>query len=408
VAKLRSRKIESYFAASFDGLRDDTKLLVDVHLYFSSNRHILIWRKRGEKLSEKLLAKYRKRGLQTIWIHVEDRKLWERYLQDNSAPKNKDQAPQTDGSSHTADLNEMLAQTELTPETPRAKPRTEEGNAILDLLLNPELDPRHKVAHTARAARNLLAETVKATEHEVRKDAMAHAREAVRDILDNTLDSQAQHIRKAINEVWDLSKIDPDLDHSANVATFAVLFGLAFGRISPEVLADIALAALLHDVGLTQVSARVVQTPTLQRRGRDLQIYSRHVDEGLRLLEEFAGNLSPRVKPLIQQHHEKFDGSGYPMQLQGFQVNDIAQLIAMADTLEAMASGQWDGYERSLMETFERLEKLEKSRNFPEFFNPEVFSAVTRWIREPSSSTHKVVASDIVRSTTRELIKGKA
>lgn len=409
MAKLRSRKIDNYFEVSFDKVSAGTKLLMDIHLYFSSNRHILIWRKRGEQISEKHFIKYRNRGLTRVWIHRDDQALWERYLAATAAPQAL--KPSTSGDcSHSADLSEMLAQVnkEPLPAVPKPPPRTEEGKKILNLLLDAKLEDRHRIARTARAARSLLSETVKVMEPEQRKEAVSHARDAVRDVLDNVLDVATQDVRKAVNEVWELSKVAPDLDHSANVATYAVLFALAFGRISPEVIADIALAALLHDIGLTQIPARVVQVPSTQLQGRDRQLYARHVEEGLRLLDDLAGDLSPRIKPLIEQHHEKFDGSGYPKQLRGFQVDDLAQLIAMADTLESMASGQWDGHARSLMETFDRIEKLERSRSFPEFFNPEVFSAVTRWIRDPNSSTNKVAASEIVRSTTQELIKRKA
>lgn len=403
MAKLRSHKIEHYLEVSFDELKVDTKLPVDIHLYFTSNHHILIWRKRDDELTEKLLAKYRARGLKRVWIHCEDQNLWESYLQSAATPP---PAVEPALEARPAGVTELPAAVEFIA-LPPAPPRTTEGSKILDLLLDPEIEERKRIALAARVARNLLADTVRVEEPELRTQAMAHARDAVRDILDNALEKAPIGVRKAIDDVWAISLTDPELVHGTNVASFAVLFALAFGRISPEVLGDIALAALLHDVGLTQIPANVVQTPWTQQLGRESQLYARHVDEGLRLLDEVVGELSPRVRPLIQQHHEKFDGTGYPMQLQGFQVSDVAQLIAMADTLESMTSGQWDGQTRSLMETFTHLEKLEQSRNHPEYFNPEVFSAVTRWIHTAGSDAQKSVATNIVQSSTGDLLKPK-
>jgi HD-GYP domain-containing protein (c-di-GMP phosphodiesterase class II) len=129
------------------------------------------------------------------------------------------------------------------------------------------------------------------------------------------------------------------------------------------------------------------------------------VDEGLKLLDEFASGLSPRIRPLIQQHHEKYDGSGYPQQLQGSQVNDLAQLIGMADAIESMATGHWDGTERTFMQSFEEFERLEKAGEYSGFFNPEVFAAVLRWIRNPGSLSSKLKASEVVRTSTQDLMK---
>jgi HD-GYP domain-containing protein (c-di-GMP phosphodiesterase class II) len=406
---LRSKQISDYIEADLKELLPGTKLPVDVHLYFTSNRHILVWRKAGEVIGQTLLAKYKKRGMRKLWVHRDDEDKWRAYLAQAAAEVAAGDAAEEPAGPATrkADLDAMIADVDAGT----TEPRTEEGREMLEILENPNFNERQRTALAARAARDVLAETVlprNTEDPEARQEAIAHARDTVRDILDSVLADAAAEVRKIIGEMWDLSTIDPELTHAVNVASFAVLFAMAFGRISQEVLADIALAALLHDVGLTQVPAHIARIPWTHQQGRERQIYSRHVDEGLRLIDDLAGELSPRVKPLIQQHHEKFDGSGYPMQLQGFQVNDVAQLVAMADTLESMACGQWDGELRSLQETFDRVEKLEKSRNYPEYFNPEVFAAVTKWIRNPGSVSSKMKASDIVRSTTRELMKRKA
>jgi HD-GYP domain-containing protein (c-di-GMP phosphodiesterase class II) len=425
---MRSKRISDYVEAKLSDLRPGRPLAVDLHLYFAANQHVLVWRKAGETLSERFVAKYEARGMAQIWIHRDDEAAWREYVEAKDAaepalvavPPPVEAAPlplpapapalaapsaTPSAAPRAADLAPMLMDMEELVPIP---PRTEEGRGMVELLASPELDERMRTALTARAARDVLAETLKPATPELRAEAISHARDVVRDVLDSVLEEAAADVRKTINEVWDLNSIDPKLDHAVNVASFAVLFAMAFGRISQDVLTDIALAGLLHDIGLTQIPAHVVQTPWEHQSAKERQLYARHVDEGLRLIDDLAGEMSPRVKPLIQQHHEKFDGTGYPMQLQGFQVNDVAQLVAMADTLESMSSGQWDGIRRSLTDTFDSIEKLERSRSFPEFFNPEVFSAVTRWIRAPGSLTGKHKASDIVRATTRDLMKRKA
>jgi HD-GYP domain-containing protein (c-di-GMP phosphodiesterase class II) len=414
---LRSKLIHDYQEARLTDLKPGSLVPFDLHLYFSANRHILIWRKGGEILSDGFLKKYLSRGMRNVWIHRDDLELWNRYI-GSPAPSEE---PINDSPAHIP--FEPLAPTEQqeeaadsapqfefrppeeTVDPPKHEMRTDEGREINEVLASSELSERQKVGLTARAARQLIAETADASNPEKQEEVLKHARDAVRDILDTVLEAAARDVRKVIDDIWEMSALDPGMDHAVNVASFAVLFAMAFGRISADLLTDIALAALLHDVGLTQIPVEVAQKPWKNLEGRPLQLYQRHVDEGLRLLEDLAPNLSPRIRPLIQQHHEKFDGSGYPHQLQGFQINDIAQLLGMADALVSISSGQWDGKERSLFETFDELENLEKNRNYPQFFNPEVFAAVLRWIRTPGTLSNQLKASDVVRDTTSGLIK---
>jgi HD-GYP domain-containing protein (c-di-GMP phosphodiesterase class II) len=395
---LRSKRIEDYIEASIDDFTPGVALPVDVHLYFTSNRHILIWRKQGEVLTQDFVDKFASRGMKQVWLHREDEELWRKYLAEQKASRAPAPAPVHEAAAPVMEYGSLSA----------AQPTeslTEEGRHINGMLSSSEYNDRQRTALVARAARELLAETARHHEEPQAGEAKGHARDAVRDILDAVLESATQDVRKAINEIWSMGAISPGFDHAIQVASFSVLFALSFGRISKDLIADIALAALLHDVGLTQLPAQVVQKPWNEQQGRMRQQYARHVDEGLRLLDELAPEALPRVRTLIQQHHEKFDGTGYPLQLHGFQINDIAQLISMADMIVSMAEGHWDGKKRPLMATFDHLEVLERQHGKGGHFNPEVFGAVLRWIRNPGTLSSKLKASDIVRSTAREVLK---
>jgi HD-GYP domain-containing protein (c-di-GMP phosphodiesterase class II) len=106
------------------------------------------------------------------------------------------------------------------------------------------------------------------------------------------------------------------------------------------------------------------------------------------------------VLAILSQHHEKFDGTGYPKGLKGFSVDDISQLLSIADLVDTVGSGHWDGKERTLKETLEEIETMEKSRTFPEHFNPEVYAAVMRWVRsipDPRADQGLRSAAQVVR-----------
>jgi HD-GYP domain-containing protein (c-di-GMP phosphodiesterase class II) len=331
-----------------------------------------------EVISRDFLTKFRSRGVERVWIHKDDLPAFEAYLKAREAA------------------------------APPRELKTEAGKKIVELVADPAISERERTAMVAKTARAAMAEVAAATTPAEQAKANEKAREVVRDVLEGALDKASKEVRSLASEIWKLADIDPDLEHSANVSTYAVLFAMAFGRIDQELIADIAIAGLLHDAGISQVTAAVTSIPWKEMKPEDLNRYSRHVNAGNTLVDLYAPEIPARVKAMIAQHHEKFDGTGYPNHLEGFKVNDIAQLLGMADMLDSMSGGQWDGQKRALQDTFQTLEKLEKKRTFPEHFNPEVFGAVMKWMKNAQAMDSAKEAAKIVERTTEKLVKNAA
>lgn len=126
---------------------------------------------------------------------------------------------------------------------------------------------------------------------------------------------------------------DPDsIGHQRRVADLA---GTLARRLlfSAEDVEAVILAALIHDLGMVTVPSRILGKTELLSQGEVKQI-QKHVMTALDMLKhiEFAGP----VKAYIAQHHERIDGSGYPLGLKGVDVLRGAQIIGMADMLDAM------------------------------------------------------------------------
>lgn len=102
---------------------------------------------------------------------------------------------------------------------------------------------------------------------------------------------------------------------------------------SAQEVESVTLAALIHDLGMVTVSPRVLGKLELLSGPEVMQI-QRHVTAGVNMIEhiDFPGP----VITLIAQHHERINGSGYPLGLKGDEVSRGAQLIGMADMLDAM------------------------------------------------------------------------
>lgn len=105
--------------------------------------------------------------------------------------------------------------------------------------------------------------------------------------------------------------------------------------VDPDTPDEVALAALLRDIGRGDVPEAV-----LEQRGElneeERRLVRAHVESGVRLLEsvEFPW----KVLPIIRHHHEHYDGTGYPEGLRGREIPIGARILAVADAFLAMVS----------------------------------------------------------------------
>lgn len=128
---------------------------------------------------------------------------------------------------------------------------------------------------------------------------------------------------------------DYTFHHSVNVAIISGLLGKWLGYNAAE-LKDLMLTGLLHDVGKTQIPLEILNKPG-KLTADEMEIMKLHTTRGYKLLQE-KGDLPLGVVHGILQHHERFDGSGYPMAVPGSQIHKYAKIIAIADIYDAMTS----------------------------------------------------------------------
>ncbi len=122
--------------------------------------------------------------------------------------------------------------------------------------------------------------------------------------------------------------------HSTNVAKYAVAIARDLG-LSPSQLEEIHIAAILHDVGKIGISERIIAKPDRLSR-EEYDVMKDHPAHGIRILEPIG--FSPSIVTAIYQHHERYDGKGYPQGLAGEEIALSARILAVADTIDAMVS----------------------------------------------------------------------
>jgi putative nucleotidyltransferase with HDIG domain len=161
--------------------------------------------------------------------------------------------------------------------------------------------------------------------------------------------------------------------HSTNVAKYAVAIGRDIG-LSPSQLEEIHIAAILHDVGKIGISERIISKPDRLSR-EEFDIMKDHPAHGIRILEPIGFPQS--IVNAIYQHHERYDGKGYPQGLAGEVISLPARILNVADTIDAMVS---ERPYRGTISSAEVVLELEKESALQ--FDPAVALAAKRLIEK--------------------------
>ncbi len=100
-----------------------------------------------------------------------------------------------------------------------------------------------------------------------------------------------------------------------------------------------------------------------------------HVEEGCQLLAEI--NFGAPVADIIYQHHERYDGSGYPRGIKGEEILLEARILAIADTVEAMCSPRPYRPAAGMDAAIDEI-----NRNAGRLYDAQLVAACTRLVRD--------------------------
>ncbi len=159
---------------------------------------------------------------------------------------------------------------------------------------------------------------------------------------------------------------DPDIGgHLDHVADYCVSIGEALGLTAGQV-AELALAAPLHDLGKIGVPAEV-QHKAGPLTPAERAVMEGHTVIGHRLLDGSDSPVLQLAARMALAHHENWDGSGYPNRWRGRQIPLEARILAVADVFDALLS------RRCYKEAWEGDQVLEEMRRLRGTkFDPEI------------------------------------
>lgn len=122
--------------------------------------------------------------------------------------------------------------------------------------------------------------------------------------------------------------------HSDRVVAYCLRLGKELGLTQNELIC-LEQGALLHDIGKIGVPDAILLNPGPLTKDQWLEMKA-HINHGLAIIDSI--DFLSGAAPVIGQHHEKFDGSGYPAGLCGKSIHVNARIFAVADALDAITS----------------------------------------------------------------------
>ncbi|WP_366922532.1 HD-GYP domain-containing protein [Metallumcola ferriviriculae] len=176
------------------------------------------------------------------------------------------------------------------------------------------------------------------------------------------LNERYQEIVKLTSRVVDL-KDHYTNTHSQQVAKYVRQIGSAYG-FDEKKLEKLTIAGLLHDIGKVGLPTNLLNKPG-KLTNEEFELVKKHPEYGSKLLRDM--NDFKEIADWVEQHHERFNGKGYPYGLAGRDISLEGRIIAVADAFEAMTS---DRPYRKAFSYFEALQKLRKNSGTQ--FDPDV------------------------------------
>ncbi len=139
--------------------------------------------------------------------------------------------------------------------------------------------------------------------------------------------------------LFNLSQIrsvdDYTFEHSVNVCILSLITGIGLG-FDQHRLRELGIGAMLHDIGKLCIPREILKKP-MQLTVEEFEEIKKHTVLGYELLKK-SGQVDLVSAYIAFGHHERYDGSGYPLQLKNENIQICARIVAVADVYDALTS----------------------------------------------------------------------
>lgn len=125
-------------------------------------------------------------------------------------------------------------------------------------------------------------------------------------------------------------------NHSENVANYAYLIATKM-KLNQELCEQVYIGGLLHDIGKIGIPEDILLKPG-KLTDEEFGIIKRHPIIGYEMIQHIEYFRNSGILDIVLYHHERYDGKGYPLGLEGDNIPLLARIVAVADSFDAMNS----------------------------------------------------------------------
>ncbi len=272
---------EKYVPIYLDCLRVDSVLDFDLYLYV--NNRLVLYRSADLAFNDRTRQKLLENRVDRLYIRGDSKDSYQQYIEKN--------------------LDKVLADPEIGEEKKASILYETSTTLVKDILSNPTY------GENIQRTKNMVSNTV---------GYILKGREAFMNLLQITAFDYYTYT------------------HSVNVCTFSIALAQQLGFRDEQFLHELGVGALLHDVGKSKISERI-----LNKRSAlspyEFEIMKKHPQWGVDMLKETNQLAQVSYYPVLQ-HHERGDRSGYPNALMLDEMHVFSQLVAITDTFDAMTT----------------------------------------------------------------------
>lgn len=218
-------------------------------------------------------------------------------------------------------------------------PAVIEGRSELALALEAKrkLVERIQVQRAAAARVEHAFVDTAITIRSIEKDLTARPEETVQEaarLVDQIADSILAAPELAIHIMSDKLGSEELYFHSLNVTMLSLMMARDI-KLPQEAVGSLGMGALFHDVGCREIPSKILlKTDPLTQAEHSL--YERHCEYGVEIGKQLKFN--PATLAIIREHHEAYDGSGYPGRIKGETINLLARIVAIANRYDELCN----------------------------------------------------------------------
>ncbi len=198
----------------------------------------------------------------------------------------------------------------------------------------PDRTPFQRELVRAREVQSQMRVLMRTTIEEVQKGKAINI-----PLAEKVIDNMVESVIRNPDALVCLSQLKDVSEYTALHSVRTCVLALTFGRhlvLSKDELKILGVGALLHDIGMAKLPATILDKP-VGLTAEEFELMTQHVAWGLEIVKQ-SGGVPPAALEILEQHHERHDGSGYVRKLKGDLIGYVGAICAIVDVYDAITS----------------------------------------------------------------------